>query len=308
MRTKHLLLALLVAAVWGVNFTVIRIGLDAFPPLLLAALRFVPAAILVPFLPKPAVSWPRLLALGLAWFVGQFALLFTGMAVGMPPGLASVVLQSQAMFTILASAILLKEYPGRRQGLGVGVALAGLLVIGLTAGVQGVTATGLGLILAAAMCWATGNLLMRGAGKADMLPLIAWLSLIPPLPLLGLSLGLEGPGRVVQALTHLTPAGIGALLYLSILSTIFGYGAWGHLLKRYPAAIVAPFSLLIPVFGATSSFLVLGETFGTQRLAGMALILAGLVLVVIPPDAVRLARRRDLGQPGLAPQERKNEK
>lgn len=300
MSANHLFLALLVAAVWGVNFVVIRVGLDAFPPLLLAALRFLPSAFLVPFLPRPAVPWPRLLALGLCWFVGQFGLLFTGMAVGMPPGLASVVLQSQAMFTILASAVLLKDRPGRRQGIGVAVALAGLTLIGLTAGGRGVTAAGMGLCLGAALCWASGNLLMRGAGKADMLPLICWLSLIPPLPLAGLSLWLDGADRAVQALTHLTPTGLGALLYLAVLSTVFGYGAWGHLLKLYPASTVAPFSLLIPVFGATASFLFLGETFGGQRLAGMGLILAGLMLVVVPPEGIRLAGRKGPGGGGMS--------
>lgn len=291
MRPKHLLLALLVAAVWGVNFVIIRVGLGAYPPLLLAALRFVPSLALLPFLPRPAVPWRKLLALGLCWFVGQFGLLFTSMAVGMPAGLASMVLQSQAMFTILASAVILKERPGRRQMLGVAVALCGLVVIGLTVGARGTTLAGLLLCLAAAGCWAAGNIIMRGLGQADMLALIIWLSLIPPLPLLGLSLGLEGPERVIAALTRVDWAGIGALAYLSVLSTIFGYGCWARLLKLYPAATVAPFSLLIPVFGASAAALFLGETFGIQRLAGMALILAGLVVVVLPPDAVRLARR-----------------
>ena len=132
---------------------------------------------------------------------------------------------------------------------------------------------------------------MRGLGKTDMLPLIVWLSLVPPLPLLGLSLGLEGPDRVLAALTHVDWAGIGALAYLSVLSTIFGYGCWAHLLKLYPASTVAPFSLLIPVFGVSAAAVFLGETFGGQRLAGMGLILIGLVVVVLPPEAVRLARR-----------------
>lgn len=289
MQPIHILLALLVAAVWGVNFVVIRVGLDAFPPLLLAALRFVLACLPVLWLPRPAVSWPRLLALSLAWFAGQFGLLFTGMAVGMPPGLASIVLQSQAFFTVLISALVLRERPGRRQLGGVGVALAGLALIGSTAGTDGATALGVLLTIGAALCWASGNVLLRGAGPVDMLPLVAWMSLIPPLPMLGLSLALEGPERVGAALSHLSLSGVGSLLYITLLSTGFGFSVWGRLLRTYPAPIVAPFSLLVPVFGATAAHLAFGEQFSDQRLAGMALILAGLTVTAWPSGAVRQA-------------------
>lgn len=283
MKPKHILLALIVTALWGCNFVVIRVGLDSFPPLLLAGLRFILAAVPVFFLPRPNISWARMIALGLAWFVGQFSLLFLGMAVGMPPGLASVVLQSQVFFTIVVAALLLRELPKTRQIAGTCVALAGFGLIGITAGSGGVTVLGFTMLLAAALCWAFGNILMRGAGKADILPLIAWLSIIPPLPLFGMSYAFEGPERIMRALTHLNATGVGSVLYLTVFATMIGYGGWGKLLKTYPAGTVAPFSLLIPVFGAACAYLTLGETFGPRRLAGMALILAGLAVVVLPP-------------------------
>ncbi len=290
MKPKHIALALVVVALWGGNFVVIRIGLDSFPPLLLAALRFVLAAAPAAFLPRPDISWRRMIALGLAWFVAQFSLLFLGMAVGMPPGVASVVLQCQVFFTIAIAAFVLGEKPGLRQVAGTCVALAGIALIGFTAGGGGVTVLGFALVLAASLFWAVGNVLMRGAGKADMLPLIAWLSLIPPLPLLGMSYVFEGPERMVWALTHMNATGVGAVLYLTVFATIVGYGGWGKLLKTYPASTVAPFSLLIPVFGATCAFLVMGETFGPRRLAGMALILAGLALVMLQKAPIPAAR------------------
>lgn len=290
MKLKHILLALVVVALWGGNFVVIRIGLDSFPPLLLAALRFVPAAALAFFLPRPDISWKRMIALGLAWFVAQFSLLFLGMAVGMPPGVASVVLQCQVCFTLVIAAFALGERPGLRQVGGTCVALAGIALIGCTAGTGGVTLLGFALVLAASLFWAVGNILMRGAGRADMLPLIVWLSIIPPLPLLGLSYVFEGPERMAWALTHLNVAGVGAVLYLTVFATMVGYGGWGKLLKMYPASAVAPFSLLIPVFGATCAYLALGETFGPGRLAGMALILAGLAVVVLPKRSDPSAR------------------
>jgi len=281
-KPRHILLALLVAAIWGINFSIIRIGLGSFPPLLLAALRFVIAAIPALFLPRPAVPWGRFVSIGLTLFFGQFALLFTGMALGMPAGLASVVLQSQAFLTILIAAAALGEKPTGRQVAGTLVAFAGLAVIAETAGGSDFTVIGLVLSLGAALCWAVGNVLLRGAGKVDMLAMVVWLSLIPPVPLLALSLLLDGPAVVGEALIAIDWKGAGAVLYIAVLSTILGFALWGQLLKRYPAATVAPFSLLVPIFGAASAAIMLGEHFGPIRIAGMTLILAGLIVTVVP--------------------------
>ena len=291
MKPHHIVLALLVAAIWGINFTVIVIGLGSFPPLLLAALRFVIAALPALVLPRPNVPWPRLVAIGATLFLGQFAFLFTGMAVGMPAGLASVTLQAQAFLTILIASVALRERPTPRQIAGTLVALVGLLVIAGTVGGPDFSALGLGLCLAAALCWAVGNVLLRGTGKLDMLSLVAWISLIPPIPLFALSLLLDGPETVGQALLALNWSGVWAVLYISVLSTTLGFGIWGWLLKQYPAATVAPFSLLVPIFGAASAAIVLGERFGPARMTGMALIIAGLVIVVVPLKRT-LARRR----------------
>lgn len=281
MKPHHILLALLVAVIWGFNFVVIQVGLGQFPPLLLAALRFVVASLPALVLPRPRIGWGRMTAIAGALFVGQFAFLFTGMAAGMPAGLASIVLQVQAFFTILIAAAVLRERPGPRRIAGSLIAFAGLAVIATTTG-GGVTPMGLALTIAAALCWATGNVLLRGAGKVDMLAMAVWLSLVPPLPLAGLAVTLEGVGAVAHAFSHIGWLGFGAVLYLGVPTTIVGYALWGHLLKLYPAATVAPFSLLVPVFGAGSAALVLGERFGPDRLAGMALILVGLAVLALP--------------------------
>lgn len=282
MKPHHIALALLVAAIWGINFTVIVIGLGSFPPLLLAALRFVVVALPAFVLPRPDLPWSRLVAIGATLFLGQFAFLFTGMAAGMPAGLASVILQAQAFLTILLASVALRERPTPRQIAGTLVALVGLIVIAWTVGGPDFSTLGLGLCLAAALCWAVGNVLLRGAGKLDMLSLVAWISLIPPVPLFMLSLLLDGPEAIGQALLALNWSGVWAVLYISVLSTTLGFGIWGWLMKQYPAATVAPFSLLVPIFGAASAAIVLGERFGPARLTGMALIVAGLVIVAVP--------------------------
>ncbi len=282
MKLRHVALAVLLAVVWGLNFVFIRLALTDFPPLLLAALRFALAAVPVLFLPKPPVPWPTLIAIGGTLFLGQFALLFPSMAVGMPPGLASIALQVQAFITIAIAIVVLHERPTRRQLAGAAIAFAGLVLIAATVGANGVTLAGFVLLVGAAASWAIGNVLLRRAGPADMLPLISWLSLVPILPLLALSLVIEGPERIAAGLASATWLSVGSLAYIVVVSTIFGFAAWGHLLKLYPAAVAAPFSLLVPISGTLSAALILGETFGPLRLAGMVLIFIGLGVLALP--------------------------
>lgn len=292
MQPIHLLLALGVALIWGVNFVVIAWGLTELPPLLLAALRFALAATPAFFLPRPKLSWPTMIAIAAALFVGHYAFLYPGMALGMPPGLASIALQVQAFFTIAIAAVVLGERPGPRQLAGSGIAFLGLVLIATTVGGD-VTVVGFALTMLAAASWGTGNVLLRRAGSVDMLATITWLSIVPPLPLLAMSLVFEGPALIASSLAGIGWVGIGAVFYMAFLSTTFGFGVWGHLLKHYPAATVAPFSLLVPVFGMSSAALLVGESFSWQRLAGAALILVGLGFVALrrrpPPIPVDAA-------------------
>jgi O-acetylserine/cysteine efflux transporter len=294
MKPAHIALALLTAVLWGFNFVMIRIGLESgLPPLLMAALRFVVAGLPALWLPRPKVPVGRMVLIGAFLFVGQFALLFTGMAVGMPPGLASVTAQSQAFLTGLFAAAILRERPTRRAVAGMAVAFSGLALIGTTVGGGGVTGAGLALCLGSAASWGLGNVLLRGAGTSPGGPLafMSWLSLVPILPLLGLSLALEGPAAVGHALANPSWGGIAGVLYVAIVATTLGYGIWGFLMSRYPATTVAPFALLVPITGAASSALFTGESFGPARLAGMALVLAGLGVTALRVGVAEQPRR-----------------
>jgi O-acetylserine/cysteine efflux transporter len=289
MRPAHLALAVLVAAIWGCNFVPIKAGLADYPPFLLVVLRFGVAAIPVLFTPFPNVPWQKLVLVGLVHFTGQFAFLFLGMAHGMPPGLASLVMQSQAFFTIFFAAMVLRERPSGRQLAGMATALAGLGLIEL--GVGGDTSyLGLALTLTAASCWAAGNILVRGLGKIDMLRFVIWESLVPILPCLALSAYFEGLSTDYAALLHPSLPGLSSLLYLGLIATTGGWAIWNYLLKLYPAGTVAPWSLLAPLFGAVSAALVYGETFSPLRLSGMALILVGLVITSLRLPRWRAAR------------------
>ncbi len=280
MKPAHILLAVMVAVAWGLNFVAIRLGLNDTPPILLAAARFGLAAIPALWMPRPDVPWSRLVATATLLFTLQFALLFAGMAQGMPPGLASVVCQTQALFTAVLAALFLSERPRAQQIFGLLIGIVGMLVLMSQVGLDGVTWPGMLLTLAAALCWAGGNVLLRGT-SASAVPLMVWLSVIAAPMLLAVSLVLEGPARDLQALTNMSWMTVAVIFYNGLPVTLFAYAAWGHLMKLYPASTVAPFSLMVPVFGALSANLVFGERFGMDRLIGMALIIVAVATIAI---------------------------
>ncbi|ROQ32472.1 O-acetylserine/cysteine efflux transporter [Streptomyces sp. PanSC19] len=279
----HIALAALVAAVWGVNFVVIEIGLDHFPPLLFSALRFLVAALPAVFLVgRPKVAWKSIVGVGLVLGVAKFGLLFTGMDLGAPAGLSSLVLQVQAVFTALFAFAVLGERPGRRKLVGMAVALAGIGVAAVDEGAAG-SVTGFALVIAAAACWGVSNVLTRKAAPPDALNFMVWVSTVPVLPLLALSLLLEGPERDLAALRGLDWTGVGVIVYVAWITTVFGFGAWGWLLRRHPASSVAPFSLLVPVFGMSSAALFLGEGVSPLRWCAAALLVGGVALTSFAP-------------------------
>jgi O-acetylserine/cysteine efflux transporter len=289
MSPKDLLIAAVVILAWGVNFVVIKLGLHGVPPMLLGALRFALAATPAFFVKRPQIPLRWLLAYGLTISLGQFALLFYGMYVGMPAGLASLVLQAQAFFTLIFAALFLGERIRAVNLAGLVIAAAGLALIGVQGG-HAMTVTGFLFTLAASAMWALGNIVTKAMGKVDLLSLVVWGSLIPPLPFLALSLIFEGPARIGASLAAIPPVSALAICYLAFVATIVGYSLWGKLLARYPAASVAPFSLLVPVIGLVSAAVFLGEGLSSAQIAGTALVMAGLVVNVFGGRLVQRVR------------------
>lgn len=285
MSPKDLLLALVVVLAWGVNFVVIKVGLHGVPPMLLGALRFLLAAFpAVFFINRPKLPWKWLFAYGTTISFGQFAFLFSAMYVGMPAGLASVVLQAQAFFTLVFAALFLQERFHARNVVGLLIAAGGLALIGLQAspggGAQAMTLAGFVLTLCAAVMWALGNIVMKKVGQVDLVGLVVWASLIPPLPFLVCSYFVEGPQRIVDALASIGLSSVLAIVYLAFIATLLGYSLWGHLLSKYPASQVAPFSLLVPIVGLAAASLLLGEHLSAAQIGGAVLVMAGLVVNV----------------------------
>lgn len=309
------LLALVVAVCWGVNFPATTIALQHFPPLLMVALRFTVIAIpTVLLVPRPQVPARWLLGVGLGLGTMQFGLLYVAMAIGMPSGLASIVLQASGPFTVVLGAVFLRERLSGRQIVGLLVAVLGLSVIAAHRS-QVAAVVPVLLTVGAGLGWAIGKICSRQARAPRPLHLTLWMSVVPPLPLLGLSLIFEGPRRDWDALrTTLTwdalPAVLG-LLYIVVIATLVGYGLWNTLLSRHPSNVVAPFSMLVPVTGVLSSWLFFGEVPDVVELAAGVLVIGGLLYGsrsprtrTVPPSVVDPGPddpKRSLSGPSRAP-------
>lgn len=286
MSVKDMLLALCVVVAWGVNFVVIKLGLQGMPPFLLAGLRFTlvffPALF---FVKRPQVPLRWMLVYGITISFGQFAFLFLAIKLGMPAGLASLVLQAQAFFTILLGALLLAEKLHWNHIAGALVASVGMFMLA-TAGVKGqasagITLTTMMLTLAAALSWGLGNItnkiIMRNR-QVPVLSLVVWSAVIPVMPFFACSWWFEGEKAIVSSLMNMSLQTILALIYLAFIATVIGYVIWGRLLSRYETWRVAPLSLLVPVVGILSAALILGEKLSMQQAAGAAVIILGLLV------------------------------
>ncbi|MFA6573824.1 MAG: EamA family transporter [Nocardioides sp.] len=283
MNRRDSLLAALVAAVWGFNFVVIDWGMGDVPPLLFLTARFVLVVLPAVFLiPRPQAPWRVVVAIGLFMSLGQFGFLYVGMAAGMPPGLAALVLQAQVIFTILIAAGVLRERPTPGQVAGVLLGSVGLLVVALGRGGE-VPLLALALTLLAALTWGVGNVLSRASGVSGGLSLTVWSALVVPAPLLALSLLLDGPAAVGDGLAAFGWEALASSLYTAGLASLVGYGIFNTLLGRNPSASVVPWVLLAPVVAMASAAVLLDQwPNGAESLGGLLLVL-GVLVAVRPP-------------------------
>jgi O-acetylserine/cysteine efflux transporter len=280
------LLACLVAVCWGINFPATALALEHFPPLFMVAVRFsliaLPALLLVP---RPPVPLRWLIGVGVGIGILQFAFLYLGMATGMPSGLASLVLQASAPFTVLLAGVWLHERLSGRQCAGVTLAVLGLAVIAVH---RAQTAAWLPVVLTVcgALGWAIGNVCSRKAQAPNALHLTLWTAVVPPVPMLALALAVEGPERIGRSLSSAftaaaLPAVLG-LLYIVVIATLVGYSLWNTLLSRHPSNVVAPFSMLVPVVGVFASWVAFDEVLDPVELVAGALVVAGVLFASGP--------------------------
>lgn len=278
MTTSDILIALGIVTIWAVNFVVIKIGLQDLPPVLFTALRFLFAALpLVFFVKRPTTSWGLVCAYGMFQFALQFTFLFTGIKLGLPAGLASLVIQLQAFFTIGLAVLMLGERPKLVQLAGALVAFGGMALVAVNLESKA-TLIGFVLVVLGGACWALANIVTKKMGQVNALSLVVWGSLVATPPLLLASWLMEGQAAWQLAAHNFTFKSLLTVLFQSYPNTILGFGIWSMLMRKYAAATIAPFTLLVPVAGMTSAALILGEDLQWWKIAAGVMVLSGLAL------------------------------
>jgi len=299
MKKKDILLAALIVLIWGNNFTVIKLGLDGVPSMLLVSLRYILTSFpAVFFIKKPQTELKYIVLYGLTVGVGQFSCLFYAMEIGMPAGIASIVLQIQAFISPVLAMIFLKEKIKRKQIIGFVISAAGLVLIAMAStgdSINKVPALAFILMLAAPTFWAVSNMVARIASdkaaakgeKLNMVSMVVWSGLVPPIQLMAMALMLDTPETILNILTNLNGTSIFAVLYIAFAATLIGYGAWSLLIAKYPMSIVAPITLMVPIVALLSARIVLSEQLTQLQWVGLIVILAGLFTANINPGIIK---------------------
>lgn len=276
MTLKDSFFAILVCFIWGINFVVIKKGLQDLPPFLFIALRYVIAATPILFIKKPSV--PLRIIVGFGFFLGvvKFSGTFCGIHCGVGAGICSLLIQIHVLFTIILSFLIFKKSLFRNQIIGIIVSCVGIIIIGIEMNAQS-NFSGFMMVMGAALAWAIANIIVQMAPSCDPFSLIVWSSLIPPLPLYSLSYFFDQE-NIVYSLTHISFLGIGCLLYTAIFATWLGASLWAKLLIKYPAATVVPYSFLIPIFGLLSGVIICNESLSFTTGFASFIVLLGLII------------------------------
>lgn len=278
MKPHHLLLAILITAIWGFNFSVIKLGLTAVDPLILAGIRFTLCALpAILFIPRPNVAWRYIIGYGLVFGIGLWGVVNLGIKSGLSAGIASLMLQFSAFFTILLGGWVFKEKVTRYQLAGIAIALGGLLsIIFIVDG--SVTVTGLVLVLFGAIAWSVANVIIKKAKTSQVFAFLVWSSAFAPIPLFVLDYAVNGTQGYTTLVTQLDWRAVSSILFQVYPNTLFAYWIWNSLLKQYPVSTVAPLSLLVPIFGMLGSMLIFNESLSLMKVVAVLLIVSGLVV------------------------------
>jgi len=278
MKPLHVVLAVLITAIWGVNFSVIKLGLATVDPFILAGIRFSLCALpAMFFIRKPDVPWRYIIGYGLVFGIGLWGVVNLGIKAGLSAGIASLVLQFSAFFTLLLGSWVFKEALTRFQVLGILIALAGLLCI-ITISDGSVSLTGVSLVLVGAASWSVANIISKKARTRDVFGFLVWASAFAPIPLFALDYAVNGSAGYTALVSQVNTTTVLSILFQVYPNTLFAYWVWNSLLKTYPVSTVAPLSLLVPIFGMLGSVVVFNESVPVSKVLAVVLIVLGLAV------------------------------
>jgi O-acetylserine/cysteine efflux transporter len=273
-------MALSVPLLWGLGFVFAKGAIDHFPPILLMALRFLLTAFaLVWFVPIPRQNFGRLFKIAIVAAAIQYSLTFTGVK-GLEAGLASIIVQLEVPFLVILGALLLKEKPGYKKWLGIGVSFLGVAIMSQQDELSG-SLVSVVLVLCGCFAWALGQVMVRKLDNVTGIQVTAWIAVFATPQLFFMSAVFES-GQL-EAIRTAKPLVWWTVLYLGLVMTCLGYFFWNTLIRAHDVGKVAPFLLLLPVFSVIGGYFFLGETITLEKFYGGATILLGIALIVLNP-------------------------
>lgn len=278
MPVRDLLLAVVLMALWGFNFSVIKLGADHIHPIMLTALRFMFATLpIICFVKRPQVHPKYLLAYGVTFGLGVWGVMTWSITLGLSAGMAGLLLQLSIVFSLIISVILFKEVLTLSKLVGAGCAVLGLCV-SLTLTDGSVSTIGVLMSLIGALSWSLTATIVKRANTKQVFAFSVWGMLFAPVPLLAIALISGGVGVVTNLPAQMNGEVWFSILFQAYPTTLLGYWFYNHLTTRYPLATVAPLTLLVPVFGLLGSYLFYNEVISETKLVACGLILLGVVI------------------------------
>ena len=287
MNQRDSLLLVLLMALWGFNFSVIKLGVNNIDPFLLTALRFTLAVLpLIFFIRRPNVPWRYLMAYGLTFGVGVWGLTTLSVGAGLSSGLASLLLDMSVISSLLVGRYLLKEQVTVSKVLGSILALIGLgIIIWNQDGT--VTVLGLALVLSASVFWSVNGLIVKRSGTREIFAFNIWGMAFAPVPLLLLAMAVSGPSSVAQSITDINSSVLFSAAFQAYPTTLLGYWFWNKMIVKYSVSSVAPMTLLVPVFALIGGYLFFGESLDAAQSIAAIVILLGVAV-----SEIKLPKRR----------------
>jgi len=278
MNKSDFLLAVLVAFIWGINFSVIKLGLTSLDPFILSGMRFLLCALpLVFFIKRPNVPLKYIVSYGLLFGVGLWGIVSLGIHFGISAGMASLVLQMSAFFTVILASLILNECIDLSQKFAFAIAALGLtLIICVTDG--SVSTLGLVLVLLGALSMSFTNIIIKKSGTKNVFSFMVWASIFSPIPLFALAYLTQGEVVFTGFFENLDNMAIFSILFQVYPTTLLGYWIWNSLLHKYPASSVAPMGLLVPIFGLAGSYFIFLEEIGLIKIIASVLIVIALLV------------------------------
>lgn len=296
MIRNDLFLAVLVMAIWGFNFSMIKMGITEVHPLLATAARF--SLALLPaifFIRRPNVDWRYLISYGIVFGVGIWGMASWSITAGLSSGMSSVLLSSNALISMVVGVFVHKEIGSRRKFTGAIIAMVALLIL-VSAANGNITPQGLALIMIAATCWTIMSMIVKVSKTTQAFAFNVWGMLFAPIPLVAFAVSLHGPGIVTHAFDVWDMSTTIAIVFQAYPTTLFGYWVWNRLLIRYPLSTTAPLALLVPVFALISGYFMYEEELSVPQIVACSLFLIGIGLIVKPAKSQKSGNAKPVTQ------------